>query len=134
MCADAGRFFDDFGRPYHRQVFLSGGEHARGAYIDTVEFGFDPPLDAEARAGFRAVLESSIGAEALQRVAWPEEGRRVFIALDRGYYQLKALYEAVEAAGFSPMHRGAYYSGRLGRTEAPVGSRSEKKQGLSAQR
>ncbi len=119
--------FDSFGRPYHRQVFLSGGDHAGGAYIDTLEFGFSAVLPQEDRARLRALLEDAVGADALQRVAWPDDGRRAFVTLQPGNYPLQSICAAVEAGGFSLVHRGGYYSARLGKREAPVGSLSEKR-------
>lgn len=126
MSADALSFRDAYGRPYQQQVYLSGGANARGSYVDSVEVGFDPPLSPTQQDRVEKVARAELGENAVERVAWPLQGRRVFLSLVRGYYRVESFFGALDAAGLPVSHRGAYYSARLGKVEAPAGSRSPK--------
>ena len=117
-------FFDAYGRPNHKQIYLAGGEQARGAYIDTVELAFASVLTVEQVEQVVERVHAFAGEGKVQRIAWPEEHRRIFIGLAAGYYRVSGLLSSLQDAGCELEHSGYFYSGRLGKTKADVGSLS----------
>ena len=116
-------FFDRYGRPYHHQVYLSGGDHVQGAYIDSVELAFSEVLTPEQAEQVVQTLHAFAGEGAVQRVAWPEDRKRLFCGLSAEHYHLDRLLGSLAELGLTVEHSGCFYSGRLGKTAADVGSR-----------
>jgi len=124
MASTHYKFYDDYGRPHHQQVYLSGGEHVDGAYIDTFELALKAPVEGAELERVLSLLAEHFGKENMLRVAWPEVGRRIYVGLQRAHYKVDILVKALVDAGVQVEHHGCFYSGRLGKVEAPVGSQS----------
>ena len=118
------KFYDDYGRPNHHQIYLTGGETAYGAYIDTLELGFVSALSDEQVDDVIQHITDALGESQIQRIAWPDENQRLYLGLRKGYYAVKDLSSTLFESGYEIEHMGYFYSGRLGKAKASVGSQA----------